>query len=379
MIGIIGCGGAGGNFADEAIKHGFYSVAINYSQRDLDSLEHVEYKLKLKGSEGVGKNREEATALLAEQYDAVVNWLKEHLSSPSIKVIAFYFATSGGSGSGIAPLLIELIQSIMPEKTVIAFPILPDESEDSTAQLNCIAASEELSRLDILSLPVDNQQVKKLNPNIPKNKLYEITNTSALYLLHSLLSYINKSSKNGNFDEQDLLTILRTKGIGHICEINFMSLSDVNSSIQLSPEGISKLIHEQWEKSIFSPIEFNHVTRAGVIFDGDERFTDLISHSHIFSSFTNGLPVGLYEGYYHEANNKIITVLSGLPWINTRLKRIEDIIEHNKQKIETVLSSQSETEYVSSVSKIADRLRMPPKSSTPKLSPAEILAKYKRQ
>jgi len=378
MISFIGCGGAGGNVVDEAVKHGFYGVAINYSQRDLDALEFVEHRLKLKGSEGVGKNREQATALLAEQYDSVVNWLKEHLSSPSIEVIIFTYATSGGSGSGISPLLVDLIQSIMPEKTVVALPIIPDETEDSTAQLNCLAAFEEMSRTNVAIYPIDNQQVKKLNPTIPKNKLYEITNTNAIHLISTLTSYIDKSSKNGNFDKKDLLTILQTKGIGHICEINFMSLSDNNNSIQLTPDGITKLIHDQWEKSIFSPLEFNYVTRAGIIFDGEERFTDLISHQGIFSAFDNGMPIGLYEGIYHESSSKIVTVLGGLPWINTRLKRIEHILEQNKQKIETVIADQQHTEYTSSVSDMALKIRIPAKP-VQKLSPEDILAKYKRK
>jgi tubulin-like protein CetZ len=377
MIAVVGLGGAGGNCADEAIKRGFYGVAINYSQRDLDALEYVENKLKLKGSEGVGKNREEATALLSTQYDGVVKWIIDHVSSPSIKIIAFYYATSGGSGSGIAPLLIELVQSILseiaPDKRVIAFPILPDLSEDETAQLNCLAASEELSRLNVLSFPIDNQQVKNETPNIPKNKLYEITNTNAVYLLHSLVSYIEQSSKNGNFDEQDLLTILGTKGVGHICEVNLKTPMNIEKTSQ----GLTSIIHEQWKKSIFAPINYQHVTRAAVIFDGDEKFTELISLQDIFSIFDKGTPIGSYEGYYHTSANRIITVLAGLPWFTSRLKQIEHIIEQNTNKIETVLSSQADTSYVSSVSGIASKLISPIKS-TPKSSTADIVAKYKR-
>ncbi|MFC8685961.1 hypothetical protein [Brevibacillus porteri] len=373
MIAVVGLGGAGGNCADEAIKRGFYGVAINYSERDLRALEHVEHKLKLQGSEGVGKNREEATALLSTQYDAVVKWIIDHLSSPSIKIIAFYYSTSGGSGSGIASLLMELLQSIMPDKTIIAFPILPDLSEDETAQLNCLAASEELSKLNVLSFPIDNQQVKNGNNNIPKNKIYEITNTNAVYLLHSVVSYIELSSKNGNFDEQDLLTVLGTKGVGHICEVNIKT--PVN--IEQTSQGLTDIIHEQWKTSIFAPIDYQHVTRAAVIFDGDEKYTDLISHQDMFSVFENGTPIGLYEGYYHNSANRIITVLTGLPWFTSRLKQIEHIIEQNTSKIETVLSSQADTSYVSSVSSIASKLKSPIKS-TPKSSTADIVAKYKR-
>ncbi|KNB70178.1 hypothetical protein [Brevibacillus reuszeri] len=271
MIGVVGLGGCGGNFADEAIKHGFYSVALNYSERDLKSLEYVEDIFQLEGSEGGGKNRDLAIELLVPQYDQTINWLKDKFSSPEIKVIAFYFASSGGSGAGIAPLIMDLLQNAMPEKTIVGFPIIPDETEDDTAQTNCLSTFEELSRLEIALYPIDNQQVKKFSPNIPKNKLYDTTNTNGIHMLKTLVSYIDKSSKNGNFDERDLLTVLQTKGIGHISEIHFMSLSESQQSIQLSPQGISTLIHDQWNRSIFAPIEFDFVTRAGVIFDGEER------------------------------------------------------------------------------------------------------------
>lgn len=272
----------------------------------------------------------------------------------------FYYSTSGGSGSGIASLLMELIQNIMPEKVVISFPVLPDISEDATSQLNCLAAFEEFSRLDILSFPIDNQQVKNINPFISKNKMYDITNTNAIYLLHLLASYIEKSSKNGNFDEKDLLTILSTKGVGHICEIPFNTITDEIHS----PAELAKLIHEEWDKSIFAPIEISYVTRAAVIYDGDEIYTDYISHESIFSKFMSGIPVGIYEGYYQDSTGKIITVLSGLPWFTSRLKQIEQMIENNTRKLEAVIIQQATTSYTSSVSELTNKLRLPTKKYT---------------
>lgn len=57
MYGFLGVGQAGGNIANHAAKIGYRSIAINYSQRDLESLDQIEQKLKLVGSEGVGKKR----------------------------------------------------------------------------------------------------------------------------------------------------------------------------------------------------------------------------------------------------------------------------------------------------------------------------------
>ncbi|NGY80318.1 hypothetical protein F6Y02_39730 (plasmid) [Bacillus megaterium] len=55
MIGIVGIGAAGGNIADLAFENGINAVALNFSERDLESLDFVEERLMLIGSEGVGK------------------------------------------------------------------------------------------------------------------------------------------------------------------------------------------------------------------------------------------------------------------------------------------------------------------------------------
>lgn len=47
MFGFIGVGQAGGSVADEAMKRGFHSVAINYSLSDLNSLVNIQDKLHL--------------------------------------------------------------------------------------------------------------------------------------------------------------------------------------------------------------------------------------------------------------------------------------------------------------------------------------------
>nr|MDH3107091.1 hypothetical protein [Bacillus velezensis] len=57
MFGFIGVGQAGGSVADEAMKRGFHSVAINYSLSDLNSLVNIQDKLHLVGTEGVGKDK----------------------------------------------------------------------------------------------------------------------------------------------------------------------------------------------------------------------------------------------------------------------------------------------------------------------------------
>jgi hypothetical protein len=59
---------------------------------------------------------------------------------------------------------------------------------------------------------------------------------------------------------------------------------------------------------------------------------ELINTQLVFSSFGNKMPISLYEGYYtQEKGGRVITILSGLAWCNSRLKEIDQIImETNK-------------------------------------------------
>lgn len=375
MLAVIGLGGAGGNIADEASKIGFPVGAINFSQRDLDSLENVKHKFRIAGSEGVGHNREEAISLLSDKYNVVVDFIKEHFSHPSIEIIAFTFSTGGGSGSGISPILLQIMIDAMPEKTFIAIPILPDESEATVSQVNTLRTMEHLSELDVATFPVDNQKIKSNNPNIGKAKMFQSVNESVIRLFSNLIDYTNKFSKNGNFDKRDLLTVLGTRGISIIAEANLATLNR-EDGIELSIDGFSKTIQSSWDDSIFSTIDYNKVLRAGVIFDAQESFMTFLKHESIFSKFESGMPFDIFEGNYHENLGRVITILSGLTWCNTRLKRIEQIIESSTKRVENALSSQNVFES-KVASNFMDIMNKPSSNKNPK-SATELFSKYKK-
>src|SRR5690606_24095490 len=101
----------------------------------------------------------------------------------------------------------------------------------------------------------------------------------------------------------------------------------------------------------------------------------LLQYDRIFSAFKGGMPIDLFEGNYHESKtDKVITILTGLPWIKTRLTEIEMIIKNSENKFDLINSSS--TEYKSSVGDIYGKLR----STTPqkKQSVTDILSKWKR-
>jgi cell division GTPase FtsZ len=374
-IAVIGLGGAGGNIADEAAKLGFTTGAINFSQKDLDALDNVEYKLKIMGSEGVGHNREVALSLMQKHFDSIHEFLNVNFSTPSIECIVFAASTSGGSGAGIISVVIDVATEMFPDKVVCAAVVIPDEFEATKSQINCSETFEDLSKLEVAVFPIDNNKVR--NSGVGKNKVFEITNKTFVELLSKIVSYTDKHSKNGNFDKRDLLTILKTRGVAIMAESDIAS---INSKI--SSQGIADSIHQSWDKSIFAPVEFIQVVRAGVIFDAQEYLMEHLNHETIFKKFKEGMPIDLFEGNYHESNGKVLTIISGLPWCKSRLAQVDELIEKSKSKVESALSAEQDT-YQSKakageVSALLKTSSSVSPQEKPKRSASDIFSKWKR-
>jgi len=375
MIGVVGVGGCGGNIADEAANYNCAVAAINFSEKDLESLENIKAKLRLTGSDGVGRNRELAKSLFIDSHEVAINFVKEQFGSSAIDVVVVAFSTSGGSGSGIAPMLIDICHSVMPEKTFVAMPIIPDTTEADISQINCVKAFEELSRLDVAIFPIDNNKMRNKTPSVGKNRLYEAVNASAMGLLFKAYHYTEKHSKDGNFDKKDFINVLRTKGIGLISEVDFDTTA--KGTINISKEGIAQAVQKSWDDSIFAPIEYEQVVKASVIFDGDENHMKFLDYQAIFSKFESGMPIYLYDGNYHESTGKIMTVLTGLSWCVTRLSEIENLISNSQQKINSILSTTANQFYESKAAiDMLSQLQQPSNQPPQKIS--ELVKKWKR-
>lgn len=367
-IAVIGLGGAGGNIANEAAKLNIAAGAINYSQKDLDSLDEVKSKIKLMGSDGAGHNRDLATELMQQHHATAVKYVKDNFSDASI--IFLPFATSGGSGSGIAPMLSELLAHEMPDTIIVPMPVLPEESEPLLAQENAYNAMLELSRLELFILPIDNNQVK-LNRKLYKNKLFEVANVTAVSLLHKIKSYTDKASKNGNFDTKDLITLFSRQGIGAIAEVE---IAATTPKATLSVQGVADNIFNSWEQSVFAPIEYIQAAACGFIFDGQEALVPYIDYNIIFNKFKYGAPLDIFEGYYGDHNGRIITIFSGLPWCMTRMSQIERIIEQGQEKAEVAIENMEKGQFSTKTFSLNEKLRGKKEKSG---SALEILGKYR--
>ncbi|TCJ00970.1 cell division protein FtsZ [Cytobacillus praedii] len=375
MFACVGIGAAGNNIADEFAKLGYPSIAVNFSKTDLDSLINVKNRLHLIGSEGVGKQRNEAIRLMQNNWESTVDFITQNFSQPSIEIILIAFSTSGGTGSGLSPFVIEILKEKMTDKIIVGCPILPDNYEVIGSQINNQEASEELSELDICVLPIDNQSLlRNLNKKIPKNILYEEINNKFVQLIHQIDSYTNKFSKNGIVDKRDVIQLFSTSGVMSIIDTQIADFTN----FKLDSKSFNEKIQRSWKKSnIFAPIQFERVLRAGIIFDGDEKIMEYLHYDKLFDTFSHA-PIDLFEGYYHDGDGKVLTILSGLNWYYNRIEEVDTIIEKHKNSLSSVSEKVYKSKNTSKMHLFDSISNKPTATSNNSRSVTDILSKYAR-
>jgi cell division GTPase FtsZ len=326
-IGILGIGQAGGNIAEVAANKGFPTAVINTNEQDTTYQESVERRYLVAGLKGAGQNRQVGIQVVTEQWQQMVNFVKQSFQDVSMLFVAF--SSDGGTGSGVSPILIDILTDTLGIP-VGAIVVLPEKNVLAGNKINAAQCMSELSAIDSIAsvLVVDNEQVRLTNPQATKKQLYGVSNHQVIRALDKLLSATEMESGFGNFDHRDLMNILQTRGA---TIISTAVLNDARTQ-----DDATVVINNSWVNSIFAPIETPEIVRAGLIYEGPERSTRLINLPSIFKKV--GEPLQLFEGtYISDSDATVTTVLSGLSFPVKRLGVMEESLERDKERFQTIV------------------------------------------
>src|SRR5690554_4876873 len=147
-FGFIGIGQCGGNIANEFTKLGYKAIAINTAKSDLLKLDNIQKNNKLlinTGVQGAGKNPEIGRRALEEHIEDVMH-LINLVFDESIDMIYVCAGLGGGTGSGITPLLTQVLTEQGIKTGVIA--TIPSEIESPKVQIVALNAFEEISHIE---------------------------------------------------------------------------------------------------------------------------------------------------------------------------------------------------------------------------------------
>ncbi|WP_147534616.1 cell division protein FtsZ [Bacillus marasmi] len=366
-IGILGVGQAGGNIAEIASALGFQSALINTNKRDGAVNTKVDKKFFVPGYNGAGQDRALALRAVHDHHQEMIEFVKR--SFKNIKSLFVAFSTDGGTGSGMSPILIDILADQIPGIKIGAIAVIPERNVLAGNRINTAECIEELSRIENLAsvFLVDNDQVRKMNPQSSKQEIYMAANQQVMEAINHIIKVTQKSSYFGNFDETDLLNILDTRGVTIIASTPITgekTTAEVTNSVQKS-----------WAHSIFCPVEAMGVIRAGLIYDGPERISKLINAPAIFEKI--GEPVQLFEGtYLSDGDPTITTILAGLSFPTRRLLSLEESLEKNRERLQSLVNKEYSQKYKSRVSWASNlKTRRPDKPAGPL---TEKLSKYQK-
>jgi cell division GTPase FtsZ len=327
-IGFIGVGAAGCNIADVADIYGYRTACLNTSPEDLASIKLVKNKILLGSNGGAGKDRSLAKKDAKIDYRKVEDLINTKFTG--VDMIFFAFSSGGGTGSGMSPVMIDVIRRLIPDKEFGCVVVLPAKNEPVVAQINTVECLKEIIRLEIPSFIADNEKMFSIykGKSLTKKEIYDKMNDYIIDSFNLIFNTERTPSKYGNLDQQDIIKLISTPGMSVItpATLDLKDSSEENYSF-------SKIVMSSLDNSFFAPLEYDeHIKRSGYIYEIKSELTKYIDYDEL--NLEIGTPIEYFEGYYepNDTKNTVVTILTGLSYPIGRINEIKNIINENSNK-----------------------------------------------
>lgn len=304
-VAIVGIGGAGTNIAFCFEKMGYNVIHINSSTQDESAISGAKIIRHLKGFNGCAGNRALAEKALAENMDVV-----DEIINMKESIIYLVFSSSGGTGSGVAPALAEMLVE-ETDKTICCIVVLPDKTEDFDFHVNSYKCCQELLNIEGLGsvMFLDNNSGRKQTIN-------NICGT----MLNAFLTN-NSVSELGNVDEQEKRTMIATHG------------SFVLSVLGAEKANDGKVVEMLTTNNIFAPLQKDKKCEyIGIINSSNKG----ISKEEVINLV--GIPRRTFCGY---GSDQTITAISGLSFPFDHLNNIKAIAKQKHDEREKAVKTVS--------------------------------------
>lgn len=261
-FGFIGVGQCGGNIANEFAKIGYKALAINTAKTDLDKLTHIKPFSRIMintGIQGAGKDPSVGAAALQAKGKEVIQSIIQMFKLKETDVIFICAGLGGGTGSGMAPLLANLL--IQGGFLVNMIVTIPSDDESPKAKLAALSAFGQLVKVEKLKnvFVIDNEK-NPFGQSLSINNKYETLNTNIVNKLDILNIYTTRAAEIA-FDEKDLLTLLRVEGASAIFRMNIQDVADLEE-----PEYLPQLFTEAIKDSCFANIDYKKPFGSAMLF-----------------------------------------------------------------------------------------------------------------
>lgn len=323
-VSVVGIGNAGSQVAALAMeKLGIPALAINSSEKDLQTIPSAVPRVLIGDTKGAGKERGAAKKFLKSSIMDIISD-DENSKIFDVDVLFIVSSTGGGTGSGASVLLTSIMTEVYSKVKVITIGILPTLKEALSTQLNTIEYMQELYNTleDATYMLYDNDKLSKL----PSTTMMQSINDSIVNDIDVIRGTYQLPTKFSSIDEKDMGNILSTKG-----RIAIASLRDVKEK-DLDENTFEQMLIHQFKTNAHCELQRDKIIhRTGVISNLSDRLNEKFdSHIPEVQEFI-GAPVEEFEhitvNVDRHVPNNVFLIAAGLTQVNDRIRKINDRIE----------------------------------------------------
>ena len=299
-IGFVAVGQAGGNIGSVLEDKGFNVFYLNTSEEDLATLQKAKHKYHIKGGEGCHKDRDKAKTLLAKDYDQILEEIKNKVPE---KIVFVIFSTGGGTGSGIGPVMVDILNDELGKKAG-AVAVLPGKNETVKSFMNTYECVRDLADLEETAACffIDNGSH---GDRFVLNKAFAEQFDCLIGIPDQ-----NKDVK-GNLDRAELKEILCTKGAAAIYKAK-----------QDKFDGENKIINSLRNNGMYAMSEDRVIKYIGVS-SGTPLKMDVLQKEF-----------GSYLDYFQSYNDDtVLCIFSGLSFPFDRILSMKEQVDQEKDNI----------------------------------------------
>lgn len=327
----VGIGNAGNQISELAMKtYNIPGMAINSSQKDLINVTKIP-KIVVGDERGAGKNRDEAKSFVKDHAQSLLATEKfvEHIEQHD--VIFVISSIGGGTGSGMAPILTDILSRKFSRKKFILIEVYPPISESIAAQQNGIDYLKEVKNFlpNVVYLAYDNNRRSNLTtPEMMKSINEEIVETLAVFRG----DYLYPTPYN-SIDEKDMMRFFETSGRMAVYMLNDIKEKDFDDTTL--EDSLINII-----KNVSTNVELDRdgvIKRFGVIANLNNNLGKMFDAKLTKVKELIGEPVESYEHMYVTTEptetNRLILILSGLSIPDDRVTKMMQRIEEGLREL----------------------------------------------
>ena len=238
-------------------------------------------------------------------------------------VIAIISSIGGGTGSGMSPLLLDILSRKFHEKHFILIEVYPPLRESVAAQQNAVDYLKEVEGIpNAVYMSYDNNKLADL----PTSEMMKKVNAEIVEALRIIRGEYLYPTPFNSIDEKDMLKILETPGRLAIYGLYDIKEKDIDN--RTLEDMVINII-----KNESTNVELDRdkiVKRLGVVTNLNENLDSMFNTNLTGIKDLVGEPVESFEHVYMTTkgeDNKIILMLSGLSVPEDRIEKIVQRID----------------------------------------------------